>query len=59
MFARAARGSVQGIAVARRGDPDRAMRDQVEGVGDEWVRPVLARAELDDRALGRGEIDGL
>ena len=50
---------VQRVAVARGEDPDRAMRHEVERVGDERVHPVLRRRELDDGALGRREVDRL
>ena len=54
---RRVRRLVQRVAVARAEDPDRAMRHEVERVGDERVHPVLGRRELDDGALGRREVD--
>ena len=55
----ACQGSVLRVAVAGHEEPDRAAPDEVEGVGHERIHPVFLRAELDDRALRRREVDGL
>ena len=51
--------SVHRVAVAGLEQAERAAADEVEGVGDDRVEPVLGGRELDDRALRRGEVDRL
>src|SRR5262249_8951522 len=51
--------SVPRVAIARLEHTDRAAHDEVERVGHERVHAVLDRAELDDRALGGGQVDRL
>src|SRR5215510_7641354 len=48
-----------GVAVARLEEAQSASADEVERVGDHRVEAVFGGLELDDRALCRGQVDGL
>ena len=52
-------GLVLRVAVAGLEEAEGAAPDEVEGVGDDRVEAVLGHRELDHRALGGREVDGL